>query len=116
MSFDEFLATNFSFTNNSGKKISKLGVQVTAQIRKAGSGSGSQYITATLYINGTSSGNFPSVVLSTYSTTTAEVESVERTKNVSILDGGTFYIDFSATKSNIISIEEMTNLKLKITY
>ena len=117
MSFDEFLEHDFTFNNNSGKTINKLTLTVTGNVQKVANGTANQYITTTLIINGKSSGTFPSVVLSTYSTTVPEeVTSQARTKSVTITNGSNFSIDFSATKNKIISVIDMVSMKVIVGY
>ena len=116
MTFDEFLATQFNFVNNSGKTISKIDSYVTAVCSKTGGTTGSQYIALYYLYNNkdTKIGNNTSLTAKT----SAEEESTARAHgNVSIPNQASFTLHYSkVSDTTAITVNRVINVKFIFTY
>lgn len=117
MTYDELLAQDFTFLNDSGKTIKKVNVRITATVRKTGAGStGSQYIYPKLIYNNTTS-SLMSVSVSTTSSDPRQVTSNLGYISKSITNGSNFVLDFTeSSRSTIITIDSIDKVEVTFTF
>lgn len=117
MTYDELLAQDFSFINDSGKTIKRVNVRITATVRKTGSGStGNQYIYPKLIYNNTTS-SLMSVSISTTSSDSRQVTSNLGYISKNITNGSNFVLDFTeSSRSTIITIDSIDKVEVTFTF
>ena len=111
------MALNFTFRNGASSQIKKLQIELTAIVKKVGSGSGSQYIAPKLVMNNTTT----SITAMTFSASTSTETQVTKTStlnNKRIPAGTDFSVYFTdnGTLSQIISIVRIVSVIFTVTY
>ena len=123
MTYDELIEQVFTFTNNTGKNITRIDVRLIAMTKKTGNSTGSQYVYPRVdYTSSTGAATTKkSNGIALYGSTSDPAEQNKTTymaiSNPGIPNGSTFeYVCEERTHNSIVEVTSLVSMELTFTY